>query len=124
MLKCKSCGVEMIPMILPGSEFCPNDCDRKQIHAPIVSSVKEVTGGWVVAVMRVSIVKNCIRQENNFICAHTLPEIIDWLKNKGVVSSRRFFLIGDITPRLDNYAGNIMMLPKGLDLTQYKEILP
>lgn len=29
MRKCEDCGTEMIPMVLPGSMFCPNDCDRK-----------------------------------------------------------------------------------------------
>jgi len=28
-MKCKICGTELLPMLLPGSFFCPNDCDKK-----------------------------------------------------------------------------------------------
>lgn len=28
-MKCKICGAELLPMLLPGSFFCPNDCDKK-----------------------------------------------------------------------------------------------
>lgn len=37
---CKICGAELVQLLLPGSFFCPNECDKKQSKSEVIEQTE------------------------------------------------------------------------------------